>query len=234
MYFKLSNIAKREQMEGLFEVSFKHPHLYKPEVVINGLTETNLPIITTMDPHQISFAIWGLLPKDYHDDWSIFQNTCNTLNIEESQLDSELWFVSAFEQRRCLILVTGFFTSYLRNGEVYPYYIGLKSEEPFFLAGIYNVLEDGFITCSLLVGEASSFVKRFQNVVDCMPIIIPRKQARLWLDKGTSPDKAKQLVREPKRLNLHANPIAKEFFNRNISYDSMLEPYDYPNLPPGV
>ncbi|WP_422082050.1 SOS response-associated peptidase [Ulvibacterium sp.] len=231
MYFKLSNIAKREQMERLFEVSFKHPNLYRPEVVINGLNESNLPVITSLEPHTISLAIWGLLPKGYHEDWSIFQNSSNTLNIDESQLDSDLWFVSAFEQRRCLILVTGFFTSYLRNGEVYPYYVGLKSEAPFFLAGIYNVLDDGFITCSLLVGKANEYVKRFQNVVDHMPIIIGQSKADQWLDRDTPLEQAKSLVRAPQKFNLRANPIAKEFFNRNISYDSMLEPYDYPDLP---
>lgn len=230
MYFKLSNTAERGQMEQLFGVSFKHPHLYRPEVIINGLNEANLPVITSMEPKLVSPAIWGLLPKGYNEDWSIFQNSSNTLNIDENQLDSDLWFVSAFERRRCLILVTGFFTSYLKNGELFPYYVGLKSKAPFFLAGIYNVLEDGFISCALVVGKANNFVKRFQNVVDYMPIIITQDKANQWLDRNTPLKQAKCLLTEPQKANLRANPIAKELFNRNISYDSMLEPFDYPNL----
>ncbi len=231
MYYKLSNTADRERMEDLFGVRFKYPNLYYPEVVINGLNESNLPIITSEEPDKITLAIWGILPEHYQDDWDQFQSLSNTLNIDERNTQPELWQTDALKERRCLILVTGFFTTYLRDGIVYPYYVSLKSGNPFFLAGIYNILDDGFITCSLLLGKANDYIKKFQNVVDSMPLVVKRSQSEFWLDRNVSLPEIKHFLTRNSKTNLHAHPIAKEFFNQNISYDSMLQPYEYDNIP---
>jgi len=231
MYYKLSNTAERERIEKAFRVSFKYPNLYRPEVVINGLTESILPVITSTEPEAVSPAIWGLLPEHFRDDWQHFQNLTNTLNIDERNALPEFWYTEALKKRRCLILVTGFFTTYIKNGTTYPYYVSLKSGDPFFLAGIYNILEDGFISCALLIGKANTYIQRFQNVVDSMPIVVPKSSSGFWLNEDMSFEDIKTFLAKPRKSRLRANPIAKEFFNQNISYDSMLEPYDYEDLP---
>ena len=212
-------------------MSFKHPNLYRPEVVTDGLNEANVSIITTEQPDLVSMGIWGILPEDYSDEWATFQNVTNTLHLDESSITSELWYSKPFKKRRCLFIVTGFFTSYLKDGVVYPYYIGLKSGAPFLLAGVYNTLEDGFITCSLVVKKKDSFIKKFQNVGDVMPIVIPDNLADIYLDTSLGLKDVKAFLDQHHDHELHATPIEKEFFNQNISYDSMLEPYDYKNLP---
>ncbi|NNE76725.1 MAG: hypothetical protein HKN31_06590 [Pricia sp.] len=227
MYFKISNTAEKEILEQWAGASLKHPHLYTPQVVINGLNEVTLPIITTEEQHTISLAIWGMLPENYNDDWIVFQNTANTLNLHEESMDSDLWYVDALKNQRALIPVTGFFTSYLRNGDSYPYFIGLKSGRPFYLAGIYTTLADGFITCSLLVGKANAFIRKYQNVVDCMPLTIPKNGKDEWLDQRTPHSKIRQILKSPATNDFYANPIAKDLFHNNITYDSMLRPYEY-------
>jgi putative SOS response-associated peptidase YedK len=229
MYFKISNTAKREQMEKWTDTSFKYPYLYEPQVVINGLNEVSIPIITIDKPDEMNLAIWGMLPERYEEDWTIFQNTTNTLNLHEASMNSDLWYVDALKYRRCLIPVTGFFTSYLSEGKVYPYYISLKNNEPFYLAGVYNTLEDGFITCSLLVGKANNFIKKYQNLVDCMPLIVMSNEKDAWLDKSIPLKDIKQFLKSPVANKYQANPIAKELFNNDITYDSMLLPYQYDN-----
>lgn len=229
MYFKISNTAKREQMEKWTNTSFKYPHLYEPQLVINGLNEVSIPVITIENPNELALAIWGMLPEFYEEDWTIFQNTTNTLNLHEESMSSDLWYVDALKHRRSLIPVTGFFTSYLKEGKTYPYYISLKDNKPFYLAGIYNTLEDGFITCSLIVGKANNFIKKFQNVVDCMPLIVTANNKEEWLDKNTPLDYIKKILKSPIANKFQANPIAKELFNNDITYDSMLLPYQYDN-----
>lgn len=231
MYYKLSNTANRSRIEHRFGVSFKHPNLYRPEVVINGLNEVNVSIITSEQPDLISLGIWGILPEDYTDEWTTFQNVTNTLHLDPDAIASQSWSSKSLERRRCLFIVTGFFTSYLRDGVVYPYHVGLKSGAPFFLAGVYNTLEDGFITCSLVVKKADTFIRKFQNIGDIMPIIIPDKLADVYLDKSIFPKQLNEFLGQDHGLELRATPIEKEFFSQNISYDSMLEPYDYKNLP---
>jgi putative SOS response-associated peptidase YedK len=227
MYFRISNTADKNLLEAWSNASFKYPNLYKPQIIINGLNEVTIPIITMEEEEKISLAIWGLLPEKYNEDWTLFQNTINTLNLHVGNMDSGIWYTEAYRQRRCLIPVTGFYTSYLRHGEMYPYYVGLKSGKPFYLAGIYNKLEDGFITCSILVGKANSFIKKFQNLTDCMPLLISNGGRSEWLHDETSTVRLKELLNSPVEEVFHAHPIAKEFFNNDISYDSMLLPYEY-------
>lgn len=227
MYFKISNTAKKEMMEEWSNASFKYPNLYKPQVVINGLNEVSIPIITMEEKDMITLSIWGMLPERYKEDWHIFQNNTNTLNLHEESMSSGLWYSEPLKTRRCVIPVTGFFTSYLRDGETYPYYVTLKNGKPFYLAGIYNRLDDGFITCSLLVGKANTFIRKFQNVVDCMPLIVSENDKYEWLDDDTPIDRIKQLLKNPVEDVFQSHPIAKELFNNDISYDSMLLPYEY-------
>lgn len=231
MYYKISNTAERERIERLFGVSLKNPNIYNPEVLINGFDESNILIVTEEEPKVASLAIWGMLPEGFEEDWDVFQSTTNTLNIDARLIDSELWCASSFEKRRCLIVLTGFFTTFLKDGNAYPYHIGLPSGEPFFLAGIYNTLDDGFLTSSMLVGETDEFTRQFQNVVDCKPIVISQNVSETWLDSTTPINKIKELMSEPLSTELHATPIEKEFFNQDISYNSMLERHTYPNLP---
>lgn len=231
MYYKLSNTSDRERLERSFGAFFKHPKLYRPEVVINGHNESNLPIITSNEPSSINLGIWGILPEFYKDDWAKFQSLTNTLTIDERHIQGDLWYKESLEKRRCLILVTGYFTTFLKDGVTYPYHIGLKSGGPFCLAGMYNVLEDGFITFSLVVGRSSRYIRKFQNLVDCMPIAITENLIDFWLDQTVSLEEIQYFLSKPSEQKLHADPTAKEIFGQNISYDSMLERYEYEDLP---
>ncbi|MFS4469770.1 SOS response-associated peptidase [Maribacter sp. 2210JD10-5] len=228
MYYKISNTAEKDTIEKWANASFKYPNLYQPQQVINGLNEVSIPIITMENQTEIALAIWGLLPEKYKEDWDIFQNATNTLNFHEESMNSEMWYTKALENRRGIIPVTGFFTHYLKNGDSYPYYISLKNGKPFFLASIYNQLEDGFFTCSLLVGQANSFIKKFQNMIDCMPLTVAPEEKEEWLNSNTPISKIKETLKSPLENDFVATPIAKELFNNNISYDSMLLPYEYP------
>lgn len=222
MYFKLSNTAEKETLERMTKSSFKYPNLYKPQSIIHGLRETSIPIITMEEPKELSLAIWGMLPENHTADWSIFQNNFNTLNFHEGTMDSGLWYSDALVNRRCLIPVTGFFTTFVENGEAYHFRIGLKNGAPFYLAGIYTVLEDGFITCSLLVGKSDDFIKQVQNTVDTMPITISLDEREEWLDFKTTPMRTRQLLKKPFKQDFSATSVSEKYYN----YDNLdINPY---------
>jgi putative SOS response-associated peptidase YedK len=228
MYFKISNTAEMKEIEREVNALFKYPNFYTPQVVISGFDEVSIPIITMIDSRVISLAIWGLLPSSYNDDWELFQKLNNTLNINYASLKSELWYRDALSNGRCVIPVTGFFTSVLRNGEIYPYYISSKNEKMLYLAGIYTVLEDGFITCAILTGPLRGEMVDYQNLVDFMPIIIDQENKDTWLSNNTEPYQVKAIIKSPHSIELRIKPIEKNLFNQDISYDSMLMPDEYP------
>ncbi|WP_125222450.1 SOS response-associated peptidase family protein [Maribacter algicola] len=213
MYFKLSNTAEKENLERMTKASFKYPNLYKPQYIIHGLKEVTIPIITMEDHKELSLAIWGLLPENHTDDWSLFQDSFNTLNFHETSMDSGLWYTKSLVDRRCLIPVTGYFTTFIENGEAYHFKIGLKNGNPFYLAGIYTVLEDGFITCSLLVGQSNDFIKQVQNVVDTMPITISDDIMEEWLSLKTTPLRTRQILKKHIEQDFRATSISDSYYN---------------------
>ena len=228
MYFKISNTAERKKVEYDVNALFKYPQFYTPQVVISGLDEVSIPIITMANSKIISLAIWGLLPQSYTDDWELFQKLTNTLNINSATLESELWYRDALNKGRCIIPVTGFFTSVLKNGEIYPYFISAKNEKMLYLAGIYTVLDDGFITCSILTGPLKEEMVDYQNLVDFMPIIIDYEDKEAWLSDSTELYQVKAIMKSHELQKLRIKPIAKILFNHDISYDSMLMSNEYP------
>tara|TARA_R110001606_G_scaffold7317_2_gene32508 strand:+ start:2600 stop:3301 length:702 start_codon:yes stop_codon:yes gene_type:complete len=228
MYFKISNTAQMKEIERDVNAMFKFPNLYTPQVVVSGLSESTIPVVTMDEPKAISLAIWGLLPTSYKDDWELFQRLTNTLTIPVRNSEIDIWYHDSFMNRRCIIPVTGFFTSVLKNGEIYPYHVSKKSGGMLYLAGIYTVLEDGFITCSLLTGPLEEEIVDYQNLVDYMPIIIDHNDKGEWLSSDTTTERAIEIAQPPHKTTLEIRPIAKNLFNQDISYDSMLMPYEYP------
>ena len=152
----------------------------------------------------------------------------NTLTISAQKIDTTMWYHDSFKNSRCIIPVTGFCTSLLKNGEIYPYHISNKNGGILYLAGIYTILDDGFITCSLLTGPLEKEVVNYQNLVDYMPVVIDHQDKYEWLSEDTKIERAQMILQPPHITDLEIRPIAKNLFNQDISYDSMLMPYEYP------
>jgi putative SOS response-associated peptidase YedK len=233
MFYKLSNAVKKNQIEKDLNLRFKYPNLYSPNLIINGLTEASISIVTMQNREEINFAIWGLLPENYKEDWSTFQEASNTLNLNLDQIKSMDWMKSALEYRRSLILVSGFFGYLLRNNRLYTYYISLPSDKPFYLAGLYNKLDDGFLSCSVITTKANKFIKSYHNIDNQMPLIIPESVMDTWLSNETDSDDIQNIISNPPEPVLRSNPIANDFFNKNIVYNSILQPVHYDDIPEG-
>lgn len=231
MFHKLSNTASSFLLEKEFNRLVKYPHLYKKQVLINGLEETSIPIITMEEKQYIVPAIWGILPEHYSGDWYQFQNAFCSLNLNIDSLNNPSWFANALLQRRCLIPVTGFFTTYLINGILYPYYFHLKSGSPFCFIGIYNRTEDGFLTCTIITTRSDCRLGNMQQVNPTLPILLPKELHNRWLDEDLRKDEIQDLLHAVPDFQLIAHPISKEFFNINISYSSMLAPVFYDPVP---
>jgi len=230
VYYKLSNTAERLILEKEFGIPLLYGNLHKPARVINGLNEETVLTITSENQNHISPAIWGMLPEEYIDDWYIFQNISNTLNISGEELYQDSWKTKSLFSRRCLIVVTGFFTSYLHQGTICPYYVSRVDNRAFCIAGIYNQLEDGFLTCSILTQKADDFIASIHNLGTQMPMVLGSEFSQDWLDRGLNKNQIKCIIDNPCSKCLEAHLIAKELFNHNITYDSILEPVFHESL----
>lgn len=232
MYYKVSNTATRNVIENEFGVALKYPRLHLPSPVINGLDEEVLSVITEEHQNLVNIAIWGMLPNNYTGDWETYQQIENTLNIPLNKLNNNSVPLLGYGCKRCLIIVTGYFVSHLHRGELYPYYVHLPRNKPFMIGGLYTTLHDGFLTAGILVGKGTNGISQdIHNLGLQAPLIIPEEQQSNWLDHTLENNDLEHLVELNKKSNLIAYPIAKEFYYRNINYNSMLEPVFYDTLP---
>ncbi len=208
MNYKLSNIATKERIKDFTKLSFEYPYLYKPKRKINGLKEQTVSLITIENPSVITQGIWGLLPQNYTENWSKFQNIKNTLHTDKLEIKKNILFKEALLSRRCLLIVTGFYTHKVIDSTIKNYLVEKKNQEPFYLAGIYNVTSDGFITCSVINTKSSEELNSFNNIYEVMPLQIPKIFKRMWLDSKTDIEEIDYLIDNPYDTKLNIQIIA--------------------------
>ncbi len=229
MFYKLSNTAHLPAIEDAFDARFKFPLLYETSQLINGLSEKSLPIITMIEPNAINYAIWGLLPQNFKEGWESFQNLTNTLNVSIEEINTLNWVNSLLNKQRCAIIVTGFFTSYVYNGKVYPFYVYEKNHMPFALAGIFSELNDGFLSVSLITSALENELNEVHNLGNEFPIALSTKHYKQWLSPEN--DFTRDDFKSFNRLELKAHTISKEFYKNNIVFDDILKKAHYEDLP---
>lgn len=226
MYYKLSNIAGVGEMERVFDANFKYPHIHLKAPLINGLDEELLPIITDTDTSSIQFGIWGILPEGFKEDWEVFQKTQNTLNLSVGDvLDSDKFTIG----KRCVVIVSGFFMTYLYQGEIYPFYAYPKSKKPFAVAGVYNTTYDGYKTFGLLLTNINAKVAKYHNISKKMPIVLSHDHYKTWLSSAYK-NVLKNSHEGFEALDFQSHPVAREFYKNEILFDSFLDPAGYESL----
>lgn len=200
-------MASINALTGFTGIPLKHPGLYKKSYIITGKEETIVPVITQENQKEISFAIWGLLPENYDDDWLDFQDLVDTLTIKSDELENNVFIEKIKNINRCVILVTGFFTNYLENGKTHQYYVSTTNNQPFYLAGYYNKLSDGFLTFSLLLTHQNEMIKKYQNLTKYMPTIIDSEFKDLWLSDDLTTNDVKDFIQKPTSLKLNITQV---------------------------
>jgi putative SOS response-associated peptidase YedK len=231
MFYKLSNTCKLEVIEREFHMKFRYPNLYEPKAMINGLGETNLPIITSETPNEINFAIWGILPEAYDDNWDTFQDVTNTLNtnIDDAHLNEEI-YSKTLDKRRCLIIVNGFFTSKLRRGKLDMHHVHLKDYKPFCIAGVYNTIDDGFLTCSVLVTNSGLEYTGIPNLGKQQPLIFKKKDYKSWLNSNLEFKDLEALTKSHDLYNFKSHPVKEAFYDNTKVYRLIINSNHYKSV----
>jgi len=121
---------------------------------------------------ELVFLRWGLIPA-WADDPSIGNRLANARSETVATKPS---FRSAFRSRRCLVVADGFYEWQKTNGHKQPYFVGLQSDRPFGLAGLWERWEKGdepVESCTILTTDANELM---QPIHERMPVILPPDQ----------------------------------------------------------
>ena len=162
----------------------------------------------------------------------------NTLNAIGEEVLTKPTYKEAAKNRRCLVLASGFFewrhfTPPGGKDTAYPYYITVKGQEYFYLAGIYNPwvdeqtgeMVDSF---SILTTAANSLMAQVHNKKKRMPVILPDEEASEWIKADLSVERISALAKfQIESSKLNAITIAKDFRQS----ENPTEGWEYKELP---
>lgn len=170
-YALYSNPATIAKMFSIKQTSFNLSYNVAP-------TE-NISVLVMVDEERfIDTMRWGLIPR-----WSNDKSAhAPLINARAETIDTKPAFSSAVKSRRCLIIANGFYEWKEERGIKQPYFIQLKSQPLFAMAGIWEkgISKDESInSCAIITMDAANFLSKFH---DRSPALIKPSDYNGWLD----------------------------------------------------
>jgi putative SOS response-associated peptidase YedK len=166
----------------------------------SGFEYGDWPIIKPNgDDYTFELAHWELIAPWVNSTLEVIKGRekYNTLNATAERLFESKLFKQPTLKRRCLVLSSGFYEwrhfkpEGAKKETTYPYYISLKNQPFFFMAGIYQPwvdVESGetMDTFAIVTTKASGLMEQIHNKKKRMPTILNEAQASEWLSPKLS------------------------------------------------
>ncbi|MEI7434457.1 MAG: SOS response-associated peptidase [Methanomicrobiales archaeon] len=140
-----------------------------------------VPVITGTGSAQVTMMYWGLIPS-----WTKGEKPAMApINARAEGIADKNMFQTLLSHGRCIVPATGFYEWKKSGTHRLPYYIRMKHQEIFGMAGLCDswMAPDGRIVRSFTVITTSpnSMVLPLHNR---MPAILKREDEKRWLDPG--------------------------------------------------
>jgi putative SOS response-associated peptidase YedK len=230
--------------------------------LFNGFDYGHAPVLKKRED-EVDFDVvemeWGFLPPylktreevnrfrfGYKKENGQFQQPLITLNStsEEMLLPNKIFRDSALN-RRCLILSTGFYEwrhifpigkktgKPLKTAVKFPYHVGVKNKDYFFMAGIWQPWKDvetgEYVeTFSIITTAANSLMAQIHNSRKRMPAILSEENAWEWLFGNLTEEQIRSIgMQQFPASEMKVCTVAKDFRN-SPEPDT---PFEYKELP---
>lgn len=262
-YYNGQKVAKAEfiRLKELEKVVANYDFLQRD--MIAGF-EYGAGVVLKRVEEKMDFEIvqmeWGFIPPyiktredlnkmrhGYKDSTGRFRPPVTTLNAvsEELLLPGKIYREAA-SKRRCLVLSSGFYEwrhifplnkrtgQPLKTANKYPYFISVKDQEYFFMAGIWQPWTDKATgeyaeSFSIITTAANALMEQVHNTKKRMPTILNEELAWEWLFGDLDEKRITDIARyQFPAAQMEACPIAKDF---RESLQPM-EAFSYEDLPP--
>ncbi len=128
---------------------------------------------------------WGLVPFWAKD--AVIGN--RMINARAETVAQKPAFRQAFKRRRCVILADGFYEWHTEDGRKTPYFISLKTDHPFAMAGLWESWQTDdrppLETCTIITTMASQSIGKLH---DRMPVILDLPTTMDWIQAEREPE----------------------------------------------
>jgi len=236
MCFFVEINLSRQELHSRFNVPMREDPRYMPGYFHAAFNRPFLPAISSDNPDQIGLLQWGLIPFWVKDQDTAEKIRNSTYNAKSETLWEKPSFRAAVKYRRCLILVHGFFEYHTRTDIKIPYYVKLKSDQPFALAGVFEEWtnpESGeiFQTTSIITTEANPLMRKIHNSKKRMPVILKPEDEKIWIDKNAKKEPLRDLLVPFEDSKMEAYSVSRKILDKNLDIrdPSIIEEVNYAN-----
>lgn len=171
-----------------------------PSYHASGFDEPQLPAIT--QEHKGIIALdWPFVPPSFAPS-APNGRPLNTLNARDDKIFTpRSMYYDAANERRCVVMLDGFFDHHKKNGVAFPHYIKLRNDQPMMVAGLWQPFRNSVVErecVTLVTTRANKEMAWIHNEPAYSPesrmiFILPdRESAEAWIH-GT-PEEAKELI----------------------------------------
>lgn len=177
-------------------------------------------IVNDGEKNRLGTLRWGLIPPWAKDPKLGYK----MINARGETLAEKPAFRRAFRRQRCLIPADGFYEWKQMGKEKQPYYIRLKSGEPFAFAGLWErwPSPDGTVihSCTIITTKAN---EQLAELHPRMPVILKKEDEALWLNRKCE-DLAllQELLRPYPGEEMEIYPVSAEVNSAKNDYPSLI------------
>lgn len=192
----------------------------------NAFTNPISPIITTSDEVQV--LNWGLIPFWTKSDEAANDIRKMTYNAKAETIFEKPSFRNPILSRRCIVPSTGYFEWRHEGANKIPYFIYLKDEQIFSMAGVYDIWDNPenkelLHTFSIITTTANPLTAYIHNTKQRMPVILSQEDEEKWLDPKLSKSDIRSFLKPFDEDKMDAYIIEKDFLKRNPYDPSILD-----------
>ena len=147
---------------------------------------------------------WGLIPS-----WARGRRKqVQLINVRAGTAASK--FDAAFRQRRILLPASGFYEWSKTGAAKTPYHMRLREGALFAFGGLYESSPgepEAPGSCAIITTAANSLIAPLHHR---MPLIIPQKLYRSWLDPGTAPGQLQKMLQPYAAEKMETYPVSRQ------------------------
>lgn len=233
----MSATSNKRTLEARFQAKHEASEETEPLYQVSGFLRPKLSVIRSDNRELIKLSTWGLIPSWVKDEKQAGEMMAMTLNAKSETVFVLPSFKNSIRQKRCLVLVDGFYEWRTIKKNKYPHFIYLKNKEPFAFGGIYsdwvNKSTGEIInTFSIITTKANPLMEKIHNTKMRMPLILVKETEKDWLNPDLNEGQITELMQPFDESFMVAHTISKLITSRaeNPNQPAVQERFEYPEL----
>lgn len=187
------------------------------------------PVVTADE--EIQAYHWGLIPFWTKSAADAREIRNKTINVRAETIFTKPSFRYSIRAKRCIVPSTGFFDWRHEAGKKIPYFIYVKDEEIFSIAGVYDSWRNpetgaSLYTFSIITTAANELMSCIHNTNYRMPAILLKEEEEKWLYPELNKTEIESILKPFEDGRMDAYVIDNNFLRKNAGDPSIICPKD--------